>query len=692
MLRLIIVFVFLLSATCFAQNKFALECVANEGLIKTNYEIIPKDAVLFIFNTKEELEIVHKSLPDSMVVVTKLDENNVQKLYIPFKNPNGKITLKLKGSDILYNLKYGRHFGVRESFPSVQGGDIVGFDVQKKNKLILNETTINYDRVIQVETKNDALIVVKLPQNNLDISIQESDYFSFYFDEDEAEYNILVNPNPDGSNREIILKKEGYINLKIPLNKVEPKGFRVFSITDENRKPGSFYIRSKPEGATIELVANKYFSENKFKTPHEYKGLPGYYDVVLKKEGYKTFKGNINISSKTDTIYLEEITGYLTIPLIGRYKDVNVFVDNNLIGKLPISNYEILEGEHKIKLQTDNAIPNQPFYSIQITEGNHNVLNTYSFGSKKVISISTNVKKKVELYVDGVFTKTNNLFNTTLGLHDIEFIHKDYDTLTTSFVVNDTTSEYHFDLKPKLYKITFSPDPKCKLYIDNKEIGETPQTYYLPKGNAKVVYEKRGYSELTRHYSISRNQTIQEELHAKMSTILDCSFGLSQINGNIGFLTGKFYFGGKFGVNNNLKSFDINEIEFNNRNITIDDIQTYGSNLGKVFDKDKKEFSYGIRLGFFTRKPLPLLFFGSVTVLNNDGHRFVYRANKDYHQPILNTGEVFLFSEISNEEKIVYTGGVMLFLSKMLFIEAEYYSDSFEGPGIKYGVGLKLGK
>ena len=376
---------------------------------------------MLVFFSQKPLQIHHKAI-DSEAQKISPYHNGYQTLTIAYEYPNGTIILKSGTKQI--NVNYGFVMGAKNPFPPVEKGKKYCFQVNEKGIMDYEEKK-DVDKKMQTITENDALIILHVYPVDMNFSIKQEPYLQILNKPEkqkEGIYYLLVKPNTgDGAERKITIQKNDYADLTIPLGKVFPKDYRVFNVKDENFKGSKVIIKSIPPGGTLKIneLDLTIKSGSAFEVPSRLE-----YHFKLTKPGYHEYNGTFTAVKENMEITVKLIPkkAYLTIPVRENSLGAQVFVDEKYVGTIPLNRFEVLEGEHRIKLAKDGYFPDKKSYNFQIKEGEEYTLTNYTMFRGGKVEVKSFPEQFAEIYVDGKETgeKTNTEIFLPEGSHTVQ--------------------------------------------------------------------------------------------------------------------------------------------------------------------------------------------------------------------------------------------------------------------------------
>ncbi len=479
------IIIFLLASILFqsaiAQKKLIVERADDKCNQVT--ETVAPDQVMFVFFSPAPLQIYHKAVEASEQKISPY-HNGYQTLTIKYEYPNGSINLTL--GDVQYSLKYGQVMGAQKTFPPVESGQKYCFEVSTKSSLTFREE--KQDKVLQINTANDAIVILKVFPVDMDFTIEPEPYLTLQENPEKqqhGEYHLFVKPNTsDGGERKIVIRRKNYTDLIIPLGKVMPKDYRVFSVKDDNFKGGSVKIKSIPSDAQLKIKELSLSTQ----TGKIFQAPPGItYHFTVTKPGYYPYNGTFRVEKAYTEIVakLRPKLSYLTVPAVNNGQGAKVYVDGNYVGQIPIDRFAVLEGPHEIKLEKDGYFPDKKSYAIQLVEGQEFHFTDYNLFVGGRVTVISRPEEFADIYVDGKKTdqKTRAELFLPEGSHNIEVRKQGFLPARKQIYVagNDNKSYMLFMKVDEHYRTQKAEEAQVNKWMELAEAGDPDGMYNLAK-------------------------------------------------------------------------------------------------------------------------------------------------------------------------------------------------------------------
>ncbi len=496
--------IFLLATIMFQSAIAQKKLIVTRADDKCNLitETVAPNQVMFVFFSPAPLQIFHKAVEANAQKISPY-HSGYQTLTIKYEYPNGSINLTL--GDAKYTLKYGQVMGAQKTFPPVESGQKYCFEVSTKSSMTFTEE--KQDKVLQINTANDAVVILKMFPVDMDFTIVPETYLSIQNNpekQQQGEYHIFVKPNTsDGGERKIVIRRKNYADLVIPLGKVMPKDYRVFSVKDDNFKGGSIKIKSIPSDADLKIEELNIST----RTGNVFQAPPGItYHFSITKPGYYPYKGTFRVEKAYTEIMakLRPKLSYLTVPAVNNGQGAKVYVDGNFVGQIPINRFAVLEGPHEIKLEKDGYFPDKKSYAINVVEGQEFHFTDYKLFVGGKVTVISRPEEFADIYVDGKETgqKTRGELFLPEGSHNIEVRKQGFLPARKHIYVagNDNKSVMLFMKVDENYRTQKAEQAQVNKWMELAEAGDPDGMYNLAKyyqrkygGNPKYQKEIMRY-------------------------------------------------------------------------------------------------------------------------------------------------------------------------------------------------------
>ncbi len=250
----------------------------------------------------------------------------------------------------------------------------------------------------------------------------------------------------------------------------------------------------------------------------------GTYNYQVSAKDYHSESGEFKVSgAKVEkSITLKPAFGWLNIAASGTLKDANIFVDDNHIGKTPISRSKLTSGTHHIRIVRDMYLT----YEDNITISDGQELNYSASLAPDFATVTLSADTDCDIYVNDVFRGKSPWSGTlSTGTYIFEARKLGHRTtmLSKSITAVPAQQSYKLDAPtPIIGTINITCTPlKADVYIDNKLVGTTPMMHDLLVGEHKVTIRKEGYADYEQTVTVAEGEfkdviaTLSEQKVAK---------------------------------------------------------------------------------------------------------------------------------------------------------------------------------
>lgn len=237
-------------------------------------------------------------------------------------------------------------------------------------------------------------------------------------------------------------------------------------------------------------------------------------------ENYHPAEGKVIINNKDEkhqlNINLKQAFGYLTVDASKDSEGASVYVDDNLIGQIPLVNAPVKSGDHTLIVNKKLYLPYSDEFSMSdsaFVSFKPTLIPNYAD-----VNISITNAPEAQIFADGEFIGTGSWQGKLeAGLHKLE-ARMDKHVSSEKDVEIIKGKKVNLDLQsptPILGSFNLTTNPAgAKVIIDNKEAGVTPfLTNTLLIGNHKVEVEKKGYKTEYLDIEIEEGKTTSESLN-----------------------------------------------------------------------------------------------------------------------------------------------------------------------------------
>ena len=590
-------------------------------------EKLPDGMALFIF--KSDFPITAKAENIDKQLFKKV-KNKYYKLYVDVSQyQNG--TIVLEAGKIKENLYYGTMFVDENKIfikEGAQPGKIYFFKLEKKKKFDIS-TKENIVKTIQIETESDALLELHVEPFDLDVNLEPKPYLKELIDKskpDEGIYYYLITPNHNNPQADK----------------------RILTFNAEN-----------------------FINEN--------------YDLGVVKPKDKIY---LIVSDKSSRI---EAT--LSIPDVENGYGSTVILDGTTIGTIPLTKKKIKKGKHVIQFENPDYFSDKQSYTIYANPGEQISFDDYSFSKYKKVWIRTKPEKGAYIYIDGQLQgdKSDLQVELTKGKHTIMAKKDNFSPSEKTVYVDETTDEIIIPMERTDYPVLIESDPEANILVDGTPEGQTPETVNLQYGKHQILFKRKGYIPVKKSISVNSTTTsVSAKLYPSSFTTIGINYGLKQVGFDATIIYNRLVLMGRYKINRYAEGEKIEEDDIKLVGVEVADQDDYTEVYGKLIEKTNN--SFGGNLGYLFVKPFPFVIYGGVSFIKSDAYYPVYQAKNDYvdnyGNVVLSKGELFSTPKTVEKSLTAYHAGMNIFFAKILYLGAEYSTDSLEGPGMSYNVGI----
>lgn len=237
--------------------------------------------------------------------------------------------------------------------------------------------------------------------------------------------------------------------------------------------------------------------------------------------------------------------GTITIESGENANGAEVFINEKSIGKLPIQNYSLQEGDYTISYKKSGLVTELDSYSLIVNVNENKPTTSPKMINLRKIKFSSDPQSGATVYIDGQEMGTTPLtLKLPVGTYKV-LVRKDkYKDFSEIINLFKEQTEFNYSLTPD-YNLRLSSTPSgATVRVDDQIIGNTPLDILTTNGTHKVIF--------TKDYSVSRvKYYTTDDVPKSRSTVLrkDEYWGLGYISANEGtefgleiFLTGGRFF------------------------------------------------------------------------------------------------------------------------------------------------------
>ena len=239
----------------------------------------------------------------------------------------------------------------------------------------------------------------------------------------------------------------------------------------------------------------------------------GTYDYRVQAKDYHTTAGKVTVNDpkqkKVLELILDPAFGWVQIPNHDEYNGAQVYIDNTLIGAIPLTPYKLPSGQHNLKIAKDLYSPS--LQSVTINDNDTITITPILNANYSEVTIS--VDNDAEIYVNEV-KKGNGTWKGKLepGSYMIEakkIGHKSTQKVIEVLSQQDRQQIELIAPSPIFGNINITSVPSnSDVYIDDAPVGKSP--LLLPDiliGEHKIKIKHEGYKDYISTIVVTENET-----------------------------------------------------------------------------------------------------------------------------------------------------------------------------------------
>ena len=263
----------------------------------------------------------------------------------------------------------------------------------------------------------------------------------------------------------------------------------------------------------------------------------GTYDYNVQAKDYHSEAGKVTVSDSENqhivNVNLKPAFGWVEVSGNASLNGAVVYIDNELIGKVPVKSERLSSGKHTLKIVRSLYNP----YVEEITVSDNQTLTLSPSLSADFSNVTLTVGKNAEIWVNGE-KKGNGSWTGPLKSGDYLFetklqIHR---TSSMRFSVSSAQSSQAVTLPdpiPIHGKINISTSPAmCDVYLDDNLAGKTPiMLTDVLIGSHDILISKSGYGDYRSTVSVTEGQTAN--VNVRLSNATDVTLKFSPSNAKI---------------------------------------------------------------------------------------------------------------------------------------------------------------
>ena len=369
--------------------------------------------------------------------------------------------------------------------------------------------------VYPVSIKKATVYEMKLTTAKVVTKVEEKDLSSAY---------LIINSQPEGADVYIDNTyrgktpfkgkyKTGEHTYRLNKSKYHPKAGKIEISGDEGRKEmdftlkpnyGSVSVSSEPESGVKILIDGESTGKS---TPATLRKLEsGKHTVTLKSKWYQPKTKKVTVSDKQTTNLDMNLTPVYGKVYIKTDPASDIYIDGEKAGH---GNYEgkVVEGIHTFSAQKEKYKTDETEKKITVNKNINIKLNpTPKYGKLDVSSEPMNAR----VFLDGKeYGKTPTIIDELLvGNYKMVLKKQGYaDKERNITIQKDETSEADVQMANTVSVKIDSKPSGAKLYVNEKQEGNTPEYLELPIGKAKITLNKDKFKTKKKTINVKQDQT-----------------------------------------------------------------------------------------------------------------------------------------------------------------------------------------
>ena len=236
----------------------------------------------------------------------------------------------------------------------------------------------------------------------------------------------------------------------------------------------------------------------------------GSYNYQVSSAGYHTKKGVVTISGTkvTEKVALDRAHGWVEIEATTALRGASVYIDDNLIGKVPIKSGNLASGEHKIKITKELYHP----YEDTITIKDNETLKYSPSLSADFATVTLTTASGAEIYVNNKYRGTTSWTgDLETGLYIFEARKEGHRTTTLSMEIGAKPQKQSITLDaptPITGYLNLTTTPSmATVRIDGKDAGNSPIMEEMLIGTHTLVISKYKHKVIAQEFTIKEGET-----------------------------------------------------------------------------------------------------------------------------------------------------------------------------------------
>lgn len=240
------------------------------------------------------------------------------------------------------------------------------------------------------------------------------------------------------------------------------------------------------------------------------KSMPyGTYDYRVTCANYHTTAGKVTVNAQGKSevdVTLRPNFGWIRFNGESEYHGAHIYIDNERVGQLPFVTDDIKSGEHRVKIVKSMYKTFEK--SVIVSDDETTEVDVQLVPNFATVTLTAD--EDSEIWVDGE-RKAKGQWAGTLELGDYTVEVKKESHRTSSEIIQiKTIGERTIELKspmPIYASLEISSTPlRATIYIDGKEVGETPlMKSDVLVGSHRITFKKEGYKDAEKTVVVEEN-------------------------------------------------------------------------------------------------------------------------------------------------------------------------------------------
>lgn len=255
------------------------------------------------------------------------------------------------------------------------------------------------------------------------------------------------------------------------------------------------------------------------KIGERYLVLPGTYQVIAKKAGYRDFEESLQIRLGSDSTFdyeMIKVPGMLDV--VSEPAGAQVLIDGNVIGETPLSSVELQAGDYELSVVTQRYLPNVQTVEIQGMAVHQSVKVTLQpgWGTLRIESEPNGA----EVWLNGLKAGQTPLYTEPMaGAYQVELRKSGWKPVLGNIKIEpgETIEMARFELEKEDGMIEITSKPSGASVMLNGEFrGHTPMSLaIMPEKNHSLILAKSGFENASRRISVDRGGTHNVDISLK---------------------------------------------------------------------------------------------------------------------------------------------------------------------------------